>query len=117
MVQTVVEHEVATEPAIITLPGFSAARARGTIAAIERALLWPVIVTACALLVAVTLLLLSGAVFRFVFNQPITWIDELVSILFLWLAMLGATIAFCRAEHMRMGALVSARSARVQHFA
>lgn len=111
------EHEVAAEPAIVALPGFSAARARGTIAAIERALLWPVIVAACALLVAVTLLLLSGAVSRFVFNQPITWIDELVSILFLWLAMLGATIAFCRAEHMRMGALVSTRSARVQHFA
>jgi tripartite ATP-independent transporter DctM subunit len=117
MVQTIVEHEVTAEPPIVALHGMLATRTRRTIAAIERALLWPVIVIACALLVSVTLLLLSGAISRFVFDSPITWIDELVSILFLWLAMLGATIAFCRAEHMRMGALVVTMSARVQHFA
>jgi tripartite ATP-independent transporter DctM subunit len=117
MVQTIVEHEITAEPPIVARQGLLATRTRRTIAAIERALLWPVIVVACALLVSVTLLLLSGAISRFVFDSPITWIDELVSILFLWLAMLGAAIAFCRAEHMRMGALVITLSARVQHFA
>ena len=34
------------------------------------------------------------------------WSDELASILFLWLAMLGSVIAFRRGEHMRMTALV-----------
>ena len=117
MVQTIVEHEITAEPPIVARQGLLATRTRRTIAAIERALLWPVIVVACALLVAVTLLLLSGAISRFVFDRPITSIDELVSILFLWLAMLGAVLAFCRAEHMRMGALVVTLSARAQHFA
>ncbi len=117
MVQTIVEHEITAEPPIVARQGLLATRTRRTSAAIERALLWPVIVVACALLVAVTLLLLSGAISRFVFDRPITYIDELVSILFLWLAMLGAVLAFCRAEHMRMGALVVTLSARAQHFA
>ena len=37
-----------------------------------------------------------------------SWSDELASILFLWLAMLGAVIALRRGEHMRMTALVNA---------
>ena len=35
------------------------------------------------------------------------WSDELASILFLWLAMLGAVVALRRGEHMRMTALVN----------
>jgi tripartite ATP-independent transporter DctM subunit len=42
-----------------------------------------------------------------VLHQPLIWSDELASILFLWLAMLGAVVAFRRAEHMRMTALVA----------
>ena len=53
------------------------------------------------------LVLLAGVVSRFVFSAPITWVDELVSILFLWLAVLGAALAFQQAGHMRMGALVA----------
>ena len=45
-------------------------------------------------------------------HRPLIWSDELASILFLWLAMLGAAVAFRRAEHMRMTAVVaSARPA------
>ena len=47
-----------------------------------------------------------GVVSRFVFEAPLTWSDELASILFLWLAMLGAVLAYRRIEHMRMGVLV-----------
>ncbi|MEP7102158.1 MAG: TRAP transporter large permease subunit, partial [Burkholderiales bacterium] len=36
-----------------------------------------------------------------------TWSDELASILFLWLAMLGAVIALRRGEHMRLTTLVN----------
>jgi tripartite ATP-independent transporter DctM subunit len=35
------------------------------------------------------------------------WSDELASILFLWLAMLGSVVAFRRSEHMRMTAVVA----------
>jgi tripartite ATP-independent transporter DctM subunit len=60
-----------------------------------------------AILVAVEILvLLAGVISRYVFNRPLTWSDELASILFLWLAMLGAVIALRRAEHMRLGFLV-----------
>ena len=61
-----------------------------------------------AILVAVEIVvLLAGVVSRYVFNRPLTWSDELASILFLWLAMLGAVIALRRGEHMRLAFLVS----------
>ncbi|TDH58935.1 TRAP transporter large permease subunit [Dankookia rubra] len=61
-----------------------------------------------AMLVAVeTAVLLAGIVARYVFHSSLVWSDELASILFLWLAMLGAVVAFRRGEHMRMTALVT----------
>jgi len=60
-----------------------------------------------ALLVAAEIaVLLAGVVARYVFQHPLIWSDELASILFLWLAMLGSAMAFHRGEHMRMTALV-----------
>src|ERR1700687_5125168 len=59
-----------------------------------------------AVLVSVEILvLLAGVVSRYVFNRPLTWTDELASILFLWLALLGAVLALRRDEHMRLGVL------------
>ena len=37
--------------------------------------------------------LFSGVVARYVFHSPLVWSDELASILFLWLSMLGAVVA------------------------
>jgi tripartite ATP-independent transporter DctM subunit len=51
--------------------------------------------------------LFSGVVARYAFHSPIVWSDELASILFLWLSMLGAVVALRRGEHMRMTALVA----------
>ena len=66
-------------------------------------------------LVAVEMaILFAGVVSRYVFHKPFTWTDELASILFLWLAMLGAVLAYRRSEHMRMGALVAASGPRLQ---
>lgn len=60
---------------------------------------------AAALLVGVEIVILFAGVFaRYVLHSPIAWVDELASILFLWLAMLGAAIALDRSEHMRMTA-------------
>ena len=56
---------------------------------------------------AEVLILLAGVISRYVFHNPLVWSDELASILFLWLAMLGAVVAFRRGEHMRMSTLVS----------
>lgn len=70
-----------------------------------------------ALLVAVEILVLfSGVVSRYVFHRPLDWSDELASMLFLWLAMLGAVIAFRRSSHMRMTALVDKASPQLRAF-
>lgn len=58
------------------------------------------------LVVTETVILFAGVVARYVFHSPLVWSDEAASILFLWLAMLGAVVAFRRGEHMRMTALV-----------
>jgi tripartite ATP-independent transporter DctM subunit len=60
-----------------------------------------------ALVLAEVVVLLTGVVARSVFNEPLTWCDELASMLFLWLSMLGAVLAFHRSQHMRMSALVN----------
>jgi len=64
------------------------------------------------LVVAEIVILFAGVVARYGLHRPLIWSDELASILFLWLAMLGAVVAFRRSEHMRMTAVVaSARPA------
>ena len=67
---------------------------------------------AALLVVLETLILLAGVISRYVFNAPLTWSDELASILFLWLAMLGGVIALRRGEHMRLTTFVNMMSAR-----
>ena len=70
-----------------------------------------------ALLTAVeVLILLAGVISRYVFRNPFVWSDELASILFLWLAMLGAVVAFRRGEHMRMSMLVTLGGPRLRAF-
>src|SRR3982751_795963 len=70
-----------------------------------------------ALLTALeVLILLAGVISRYIFHRPFTWSDELASILFLWLAMLGAVVAFRRGEHMRMSTLVARASPRWRTF-
>lgn len=90
-------------------PGDEAALRRSTPGWIR----WPdtVVGTVVEALVAVLVLievvvLLAGVVARFVLHAPLLWSDELASVLFLWLAMLGAVVALRRGEHMRMTAVV-----------
>jgi len=70
-----------------------------------------------ALLVLVeVVVLLMGVIWRYVLHKPLIWSDELASILFLWLAMLGSVVALRRGEHMRMTAIVGALSPRARAF-
>ena len=73
---------------------------------VDRALGWLVEVPAGLLVLADIVVLFAGVFSRFVLHRPLVWSDELASILFLWLAMLGAVTALRRGEHMRMTALV-----------
>ena len=71
----------------------------------------PLVEIPVAILVAAEIVILfAGVVARFVLHTPLVWSDELASILFLWLAMLGAVVAFRRNEHMRMTAIVGMSS-------
>ena len=70
--------------------------------------------TIVALLIVIEMLiLLAGVVSRYFLGQPLFWTDEAASILFLWLASLGAVVAFRRGEHMCMTAFVATTSPRV----
>ncbi|WPH23667.1 TRAP transporter large permease [Variovorax paradoxus] len=77
------------------------------LSAIEHRLGMLVDFAAGGLVLADVAVLLAGVLARFVFHSPLVWSDELASILFIWLAMLGAVVALRRGEHMRMTALVS----------
>jgi tripartite ATP-independent transporter DctM subunit len=82
-------------------------RPRSLVASIERTLGLLVEVPAALLVVAEIVILFAGVVARYGLRRPLIWSDELASILFLWLAMLGAAVAFRRSEHMRMTAIVA----------
>ncbi|MGN7802379.1 TRAP transporter large permease [Ensifer sp. 22521] len=83
---------------------------------IEGALVKCLEVPVALLVLCEILLLFSAVVARYVFHMPLVWSDELASILFLWLAMLGSAVAFQRQEHMRMTALVTALKGDTRRF-
>src|SRR5476649_1008183 len=74
---------------------------------IENGLRTAVELPTAALVLVEIFVLLAGVISRFVFHDPVVWSEELASILFLWLAMLGAVVALQRMQHMRLTALVS----------
>jgi tripartite ATP-independent transporter DctM subunit len=93
-----------------------AAPARSLAASLHAVLGRLVDIPAAALVVAEIVILFAGIVARYVFHAPLVWSDELASILFLWLAMLGAVVAFHRGEHMRMTAIVNRASPATRAF-
>jgi len=82
-------------------------RPRSFAASLEASLGTLVEIPAALLVVAEIVILFAGVVARYGLHRLLIWSDELASILFLWLAMLGAAVAFRRAEHMRMTAIVA----------
>src|SRR6476646_10645495 len=97
----------------MTLPETGAA---GTLRKIERLLASLVGIVAATLVVAEIVVLFTGVSSRYLFHKPIIWTDELAGILFLWLAMLGAVLAFQRSEHMRMTAIVGMLTPKMRAF-
>lgn len=88
----------------------TAPRQRSWAASLDAALGALVEIPVAVLVAAEIVILFAGVLARYVFHQPLIWSDELASILFLWLAMLGAVVAFRRNEHMRMTAVVAKAS-------
>ncbi len=89
---------------------------RRIVSVIDNVLAYIVEIPAALLVVAEIFVLLAGVTSRYLLHTPLVWSDELASMLFLWLAMLGAVVALRRGEHMRMTALVGKASPAVRAF-
>ncbi len=68
------------------------------------------------LIAGIVLLLLAGVVSRYVFAKPIDWIDETVSMGFIWVGMIGAAIAMHRNEHLRLTTFVDRMPLHVRRY-
>ncbi len=88
----------------------------GLASRVDRAFGLALEIATALLVVAEIVILFIGIVARYAFNRPLIWSDELASLLFLWLAMLGTVLALRRGEHMRMTALVNRFRLRTRHF-
>ena len=78
--------------------------------------MWPLEAVSAALMLNITVLLLVAVISRYVFGKPIVWSDEVVSISFIWLTMLGSAIAVHRNEHLRLGLFVDRLPQRPREF-
>ncbi|MFJ5367992.1 TRAP transporter large permease subunit [Bosea sp. CER48] len=81
------------------------------------AIMRPVEIAAAGLVAFIIGVLLLGVVSRYVFSLPFVWVDEVASIAFIWLAMLGAAIAVDRNEHLRLTLFVGMMPPRLREFA
>jgi tripartite ATP-independent transporter DctM subunit len=79
-------------------------------------LIMPLEVFSATLMTAIVLMLFGGVVARYVFSQPVGWIDEAVSLAFIWVAMIGAVLAMHRNEHLRLTMFVDMLPARARSY-
>lgn len=89
------------------MPVGSSAGPTGALATFDRYLGKAVEFVAGTLVLLEIIVLFTGVVARYLFHSPLIWSDEVATIGFLWLTMLGAVVALRRGQHMRMTALVS----------
>lgn len=66
----------------------------------------PVEAAVCGLLIALTAVVVSQVVARYVFETPLSWSEELARFLLLWLSMLSAAYAFKTGAHFALRILV-----------
>jgi tripartite ATP-independent transporter DctM subunit len=95
-----VEHALPPQPA--------GAAARSPVIEIVTGSVVKVIEALCAAVLVVEIcLLFAGVICRYVLHYPLVWSDELASILFIWLTMLGAVLALHKGAHLRLTAFVT----------
>ena len=76
----------------------------------------PFEVLAAALLVVMIAMIVANVTTRYLLATPIIWADEIASMAFLWLAMLGAALAIDRSEHLRLTMVLQLMPERVRAF-
>jgi TRAP-type transport system small permease protein len=55
---------------------------------------------------AMTCIVFISVVFRYVLNSPLTWSEELASLLFAWLTFIGAYVGFRTRSHISIDTLM-----------
>src|SRR5262249_24452877 len=85
----------------------SAFARRAFLPQLDNTLLRLIELAVAALIAVETVVLLAGVIARYVFLGPLIWSDDLASLLFMWLIMLGAVLALRRGAHMRLTVLLN----------
>jgi TRAP-type C4-dicarboxylate transport system permease small subunit len=60
------------------------------------------------LLAGMTCIVFVSVIFRYLLNSPLTWTEELASLLFAWLTFVGAYVGFRTHSHIRIDTLTMA---------
>lgn len=76
----------------------------------------PLEMISAALVAGIVILLFTGVVSRYVFTKPIDWIDETVSMGFIWVGMIGSAIAMHRNEHLKLTTFVDRMPLEVRNY-
>lgn len=71
-------------------------------------------VAAIVVFTGIFLCVFAQVIFRYAFNSPFTWSEELARYLFIWCAFLGWIIASRRNTHLAMNFAIARLSSRVQ---
>jgi TRAP-type C4-dicarboxylate transport system permease small subunit len=79
-----------------------------------RALRHPLETAVCGLLIAMTTVVFSQVVARYVFEAPLSWSEELARFLLMWLSMLSAAYAFKTKSHFALRVVVGKLSKSAQ---
>ncbi|BBQ00858.1 ABC transporter permease [Burkholderia sp. SFA1] len=102
---------MSTDVSMATLPVAAAGKPLGPVARaghlLDACIRWSTELCAAALVVAEVVLLFANVFYRYVLHDPLIWGDELATLLFIWLAMLGTVIALRRNEHMRLTTFIA----------
>lgn len=90
-----------------------------TMAEPKRAEAWmrPVEIISAVLLLVMIVTVLANVFFRYVLTQPLIWGDEVASISFIWMAMLGSALAVDRHEHMKLTVFLTVLPKRLSRIA
>lgn len=81
----------------------STSAGRAWLARLDRAIGRAVEAVVGTLIVVEAVVIFAAVVSRYVFDTSLPWSDEVAGTVFVWLAMLGAVVAYHRFGHIRMG--------------
>lgn len=71
---------------------------------------------AVILLTCLIILTFAGVLKRYIFRNPITWLEEMQALLFMWIVFIGGSAAFRNASHVSIEIVVDSLPERIGKF-